>query len=261
MCRIRAWSCWDGDCTACQKFASSPPQCVTTLFGSSPPTTLILNSPSLKSLVKEGGTLLLLLLVLLLVLLRVVPPATFWTPGPLDDKNLCWVIFSHCHSLRWLVISICAGAFPESHIWSILTMVQLPHVFASSRTPHVLEYPRGLLLEPVISKTGFAHPVDRFRLSLSGCFNYICVFVWRNLLQLAPSSHQNSLFQIIGMQILVCCLHLVCWISVCRMQALVCCLHLVCRIWYAVCIWYAGFSFTFLRVYFSKCWNFLFLRG
>ena len=104
MCRMRAWSCWDGDCTACQKFASFPPQCVTTLFGSSPPTTLILNSPSLKSLVKEGGTLLLLLLVLLLVLLRVVPPATFWTPGPLDDKNLCWVIFSHCHFLRWLVL-------------------------------------------------------------------------------------------------------------------------------------------------------------
>ena len=148
--------------------------------------------------------------------------------------------------LRWLVISICAGAFPESHTWPILTMVQLPHVFVSSRTPHVLEYPRGLLLEPVISKTGFAHPVDRFRLSLSGCFNYICVFVWRNLLQLAPSSHQNSFFQIIGLQILVCCLHLVCWISVCWMQALVCCLHLVCRIWYAVCIWYAGFIFASL---------------
>ena len=60
------------------------------------------------------------------------------------------------------------------------------------------------------------------------------------------------------MQILVCCLHLVCWISVCWMQALVCCLPLVCRIWYAVCILYAGFSFTFLRVYSSKCWTFSF---
>ena len=104
MCRMRSWSCWDGDCTACQKFAPFPPQCVTTPFCSSPPTTLILNSPSSKPLVKEGGTLLPLLLVLLLAPPPVVPPTTFWTPGLFDDKNLCWVIPSHCHFLWWLVL-------------------------------------------------------------------------------------------------------------------------------------------------------------
>ena len=128
-------------------------------------------------------------------------------------------------------------------------MVQLPHVSVSSRTPHVLELPRGLLLEPVISKTGFSHPVDRFRLFLSGRFNYVCVFVWRNLLQLAPSLHQNFffLFQMIGMLNadfgMLSALGMLNlgmldagfgMLSASGMQDLVCCLHLVCRIFFYI---------------------------
>jgi hypothetical protein len=54
-------------------------------------------------------------------------------------------------------------------------MDQLPHVFVPSRTPLVLELPCGLELEPVISKTGYSLPVDRFRLSLPGRFNPGCI--------------------------------------------------------------------------------------
>ena len=136
-------------------------------------------------------------------------------------------------------------------------MVQLPHVFVSSRTPHVLEYPRGLLLEPVISKTGFSHPVDRFRLSLSGRFKLCLRFrsVWRNYYSwLLPRTRIYFLKIFSFSKILhICVLFggiitagsylapeftfskyflfqnifffkiLVCW-----MQILVCCLHLVC---------------------------------
>ena len=54
-------------------------------------------------------------------------------------------------------------------------MEQLPHVFVPSRTPLVLEFPCDLALEPVISKTGYSLPVDRFRLSLPGRFNLGCI--------------------------------------------------------------------------------------
>ena len=60
-------------------------------------------------------------------------------------------------------------------------MEQFPHVFVSSRTPHVLEFPRGLALEPVILKTGYSLPVDRFRLSLPGRFNLGCIVAFASV--------------------------------------------------------------------------------
>ena len=137
--------------------------------------------------------------------------------------------------------SICAGAFPESHTWSILTMVQLPHVFVSSRNTTRTRIPSWI--QNRFCTSGWPLPVD----SLSGRFNYICVFVWRNLLQLAPSSHQNSLFQIIGMLNadlgMLSALGMLNlgmldagfgMLSASGMQDLVCCLHLVCRIFFYI---------------------------
>ena len=133
MCRMRSWSCWDGDCTACQKFASFPPQCVTTPFCSSPPTTLILNSPSSKPLVKEGGGRCYLCCSSHYLLHRQYYPLLLSEPlDYLMTKTFVgWFPRTAIFCGDWF--SICAGAFPESHTWSILTMVQLPHVFVSSR--------------------------------------------------------------------------------------------------------------------------------
>ena len=248
MCRIRAWSCWDGDCTACQKFASSPPQCVTTLFGSSPPTTLILNSPSLKSLVKEGGDVVTSVARLTTCSTRssipcyfLNPWTTWWQKPLLGDflalpfsavigylymrRRLPWVSHMiHPHhgtapSCFCIVQNTTRTGIPS---WSIAGTSYFKNRFCTS---------------------GWPLPVD----SLSGRFNYICVFVWRNLLQLAPSSHQNSLFQIIGM--LNADLGMLSafgmlnlgmldagfgMLSASGMQDLVCCLHLVCRIFFYI---------------------------
>ena len=110
--------------------------------------------------------------------LLVVLPTTSWNPGLWSTKTVIGrflILRPHCHFVWWEASSICAGAFPMYHIWPILTMEQLPHVFVPSRTPLVLEFPCGLVLEPVISKTGYSLPVDRFRLSLPGRFNLDCV--------------------------------------------------------------------------------------
>ena len=227
-----------------------PPQCVTTSFCSSPPTTLIQNSPSSKPLVKEGGGRCYLCCSSHYCLhcqyypLLLSEPLDYLMTKTFVGRFPRTAIFCGDWS------SICAGALCGFHTWSILTMVQLPHVLHRPGAPHVPEYPRG-------SRTGFAHPVDRFRWTLSPVALTILAFSFGGIAAgsfLAPE-FLISKWLVCWMQILVCCLHLVCWISVCWMQALVCCLPLVCRIWYAVCILYAGFSFTFLRVYSSKCWT------
>ena len=71
-------------------------------------------------------------------------------------------------------------------------MVQLPHVLHRPGAPHVPEYPRG-------SRTGFARPVDRFRLTLSPvALTILAFFVWRNCSWLLPRT-RISYFNMIGM--------------------------------------------------------------
>ena len=134
-------------------------------------------------------------------------------------------------------------------------MVQFPHVFVSARTPHVLEFPRGLVLEPVISKTGFSLPVDRFRLSLPGRFNLVCIFafafVWRSYYSwLLPRTRNFPKY----------------WYAECRSWYAVCTWYAEyryaeCRLWYAVCILYAEFFFSILRGYSPLNAEISFLRG
>ena len=87
-------------------------------------------------------------------LLLVVPPATCWNPGHLVDKNPSLGGFSSLVRtvifLWWEVSPICPGAFPEYRIRPILTM-NSSRMFLSRPEHHfVLEFPCGLVLEPVI---------------------------------------------------------------------------------------------------------------
>ena len=163
-----------------QETAAFAPRCATTPFGSSSPTTRIQNSWSSKSLVKEGVTYYLCCMSYYCRSTTSSTPYYFLNPGLVVGKNHSLGGFSFWG--RTAIFFVVRGfiymrrrLFPEYHIWPILTMEQLPHVFAPSRTPLVLEFPCGLTLEPVISKTGYSLPVDRFRLSLPGRFNLGCI--------------------------------------------------------------------------------------
>ena len=129
----------------------------------------------------------------------------------------------------------------------------------SSRTPHVLEFPRGLALEPVLLKTGFPYPVDSFRFYFSPVA--LILFVLRLFLFgginsagsfLAPELILKML--VCWVQVLVCCLHLVCWILVCCISFVgvnpLFCIFLFLRIlraFFALFNFFCGFLF-FLRV-------------
>ena len=116
-------------------------------------------------------------------------PYYFLNPGLVVGKNHSLGGFSFWGRTAifswWEVSSICAGALFPSITYDPSSPWKLPHVFAPPRTPRALEFPCGLTLEPVISKTGYSLPVDRFRLSLPGRFNLGCIVavvsVWEGL--------------------------------------------------------------------------------
>ena len=241
MCRMRAWSCWDGDCTACQKLLHFP------------------HSVLLPSLVVAP---------LLLSFWTLHPQSLWWRRGgrcyyccssyylfhykyhplllsePLDHLMTKTFVgwFSRTAILcgDWLSLYAPAPSLsltydPSSPWYSSLMFLYRPEHHTYSNTLVVYCWDQ-LFPKPVLHIR-----FDRFRLSLSGCFNYICVFVWRNLLQLAPSSHQNSFFSNywiadLGMLSALGMLNLGMldagfgMLSAFGMQDLVCCLHLVCRI-------------------------------
>ena len=177
MCRIFSWRSVGGTCTVLLLF---PTRCAATPFGGSPP---YYSHPEILILkvfwwrrewhitsVARPTTADLLLVVL---------PTTFWTldlwvQNPLLGGFL--LLRPHCHYVVRAIL-YAPVPLPVYYIWPFLTMDQLPHDFVSSRTPLVLEFPCGLELEPVISKTGYSHPVDRFRLSLPGSFNPGCIIL------------------------------------------------------------------------------------
>ena len=183
------WSYWGGVRTVLQVTTVFPHDVLLLRLVAALPTTRIQNSWSSKSLVKEGVTYYLCCMSYYCRSTTSSTPYYFLKPWTWVNKTIYWAVFS-----SWGRTAIFCGErlhlyapapFPVYHIWPILTMEQLPHVFVPSRTPLVLEFPCGLALEPVISKTGYSLPVDRFRLSLPGRFNLGCivavVFVWEEL--------------------------------------------------------------------------------
>ena len=99
-----AWSCWEGDRTVRQEIASFPPRCATTPFGSSPPTTLILNSWSSKSLVKEGVTYYLCCLSYYCRSTTSSTPYYFLKPWTMVNKNRYWAVSLFEAALPFFVV-------------------------------------------------------------------------------------------------------------------------------------------------------------
>ena len=174
-----AWSYWGGVRTVRQDTAVFPHDVLLLSYVAALPTTRIQNSWSSKSLVKEGVTYYLCCMSYYCRSTTSSTPYYFLKPWTMVNKNRYWAVSHLEAALPFFVVRgfiyMRRRLFPEYHIWPILTMEQLPHVFVPSRTPLVLEFPCGLELEPVISKTGYSLPVDRFRLSLPGRFNLDCV--------------------------------------------------------------------------------------
>ena len=128
-------------------------------------TARIQGSWSLKSLVKEGVTC-----HSVIPRLTTADPHTsstpyyFLKPWTSVNKTSYWAASSAYRTAIYIGerLHLYAPAPSRVRIRPYLTMDQLPHVFVSSRTPLVLEFPCGLELEPVILKTGYALPVGRF---------------------------------------------------------------------------------------------------
>ena len=134
---------------------------------------------SLKFFGEGGSDMIYLLHVLLLQFLLLVEiPTTFYNPGLVGKQNHLGRFspyLPHCHFIVVRALFCkrrrlpCALHVPAPHHGSA------PASFVPSRTPRVLEFPCWLELEPVVWKTGYLLPVDRFRSSLPGRFNLGCI--------------------------------------------------------------------------------------
>ena len=112
------------------------------------------------------------------ILLLVVIPTTFYNPGLVGKQNHLGRFspyLPHCHFI------VVRALFCKRRCLARALHLPAPHhgsapaSFVPSRTPRVLEFPCWLELEPVIWKTGYLLPVDRFRSSLPGRFNLGCI--------------------------------------------------------------------------------------
>ena len=154
MCRMRARDCWGGDRTASWRNASVLPRCATTSFSSSPPTTPNPNPSNLKVFGGGGGDVVPLVSRHTTAAMSSTPYYSLnpWTL--LMRRTFVGWFFTAIFCGDWL--SICAGAFSESAHDPSSPWFSPSCSSPSSRTPHVLEFPRGLAQEPVLFKNRFS---------------------------------------------------------------------------------------------------------
>ena len=107
--------------------------------------------------------------------LLVVLPTTCWNPGLWSTKTLLWVVSHLEAALPFFVVRgfiyMRRRLFPEYHIWPILTMEQLPHVFVPSRTPLRTWIP----MWSSVGTSYLGKPVIYFRLTVSGCLSPVAL--------------------------------------------------------------------------------------
>ena len=126
-----------------QETASFPPRCATTPFSSNPPTTLILNSSILKVFGEGGGDVVTSVSRLTTATMSSTP-CYFLNPWTiLMRKTFVGWFFTAIFCGDWLYLYAPAPSPSLTHDPSSPWFS--PSCFSpSSRTPHVLEFPRGL---------------------------------------------------------------------------------------------------------------------